>query len=92
MGLIVLSPWIRKNFMANTRRTRKNSSRSSKKPVKRLLYDLEKIVDRLIDECGWQWGDLFYWLYGHLKIHRPDAQEEYEDGTNPKFEYGPEED
>ena len=57
-----------------------------------ILLDLEELLDEAIEEHDLQWGDVLNLVYGHLKIHRPDAQEEYEDGTNPYFYYGPIED
>lgn len=54
-----------------------------------VFLELEELIDELIDDHGFQWGDILYWLYGHLKVHRPDAQEEYEDGDFPMFFYGP---
>lgn len=55
-----------------------------------IYLDLEKLYDELVDDHDSQMGDLIYWLYGHLKIHRPDCIEEYTtDGSNPILYYGP---
>lgn len=54
-----------------------------------VMLELEEIIDELIDDHEVQWGDVFYLVYGHLKIHRPDAQEQYEEGGSPEFYYGP---
>jgi len=60
------------------------------RPAGEIFLDLETILDELIDDHGFQWGDLLSVIYGHLMTHRPDAQEEYLDGGNPIFYYGPE--
>lgn len=57
------------------------------RPVGQIFLELEALLDELIDDHGFQWGDILYWIWGHLKIHRPDAQEEYEDGGHPTFFY-----
>ena len=53
-----------------------------------ILFDLEDVLDELIDSYGLQWGDIFDRVHKHLVQHRPDAQEEYEDGGSPVFYYG----
>lgn len=55
------------------------------------LLELEKILDRMMDKHDLQWGDILNLVRGHLEIHRPDAQEEYLDGSHPVFYYGPKE-
>ena len=62
----------------------------AKRTIGEALFDLEEILDDLIDNHELQWGDLLNIVYGHLVVHRPDAQEEYEEGGNPIFYYGPE--
>ena len=60
------------------------------RPAGDIYLDLEVLYDELVETHGMQMGDLMYWLYGHLKIHRPDCVEEYVlDGTSPEFKYGP---
>lgn len=51
------------------------------------LLELEEVID----ENDLQWGDILNLVHGHLQVHRPDAQEEYTEGGNPVFYYGPEE-
>lgn len=55
-----------------------------------LLLELENVLDRMANQ-GMQWGDILNQVRGHLEVHRPDAQEEYLDGSNPVFYYGPKE-
>jgi hypothetical protein len=62
--------------------------RSSRK-LGELLLDLEKVLDEMIDHHDLQWGDILSLVYGHLQVHRPDAQEQYVDGGSPVFYYGP---
>lgn len=53
------------------------------------LLDLEKILDEMIDDHGCQYGDILWQVFGHLEIHRPDAKEQYVDGSgSPQFYYG----
>ena len=47
------------------------------------------LLDEMMDTHDLQWGDVLNLVHGHLEIHRPDAQEEYEEGGNPVFRYGP---
>lgn len=54
-----------------------------------IFLDLEVLLDELIDDHGFQFGDILYWAYGHLKFHRQDAQEELVDGGDIEFYYGP---
>lgn len=54
-----------------------------------ILLDLEVVLDELVDDHELQWGDILSVIHGHLVSHRPDAQEEYVDGGNPIFYYGP---
>ena len=53
-----------------------------------IFLELEQLFDELIDDHGFQWGDILWWAFGHLKIHRPDAREEYVSGGHPEFKYG----
>ena len=58
-------------------------------PIGKILLDAEKLLDEVIDTHDIQLGDILYWIYGHIKIHRPDCIEEYvEDNSNPEFYYG----
>lgn len=56
-----------------------------------IYLELEALFDELIDKHEFQWGDILWWVFGHLKIHRPDAREEYVAGGHPDFHYGPKE-
>lgn len=62
-----------------------------KRTIGEALFDVEDLLDELIDDHGLQWGDVLNLVHGHLTVHRPDAQEEYLDGSSPVFYYGPEE-
>lgn len=55
------------------------------------LLELEEILDEMVDKHDLQWGDILSLVHSHLVIHRPDAQEEYLDGSHPIFYYGPKE-
>lgn len=55
------------------------------------MLELESVLDRMADQ-GMQWGDILALTHSHLQVHRPDAQEVYEeDGSHPVFRYGPKE-
>jgi hypothetical protein len=56
-----------------------------------ILLDLEEILDEMIDDHDLQWGDVIGLVHQHLQVHRPDAQEEYLDSSNPILYYGPKE-
>ena len=58
------------------------------RPVGQILLEIEVLVNELFDDHHYQWGDWLWNQFGWLKIHRPDDQEEYEDGGNPEFHYG----
>lgn len=60
---------------------------AKKRTVGYIFLKLEELIDELIDDHGFQWGDIIYWVYGHLMIHRKDAQEVEEDGSNPVLKY-----
>lgn len=62
------------------------------RPYGEILLDMEVLRNELIDDHSVQWADLIYELYGWLEVHRPDAREEYLDGTgHPVLYYGPKE-
>lgn len=61
------------------------------RPLGKILMDLENILEEMIDSHDLQWYDVLFAVYGWLMVHRPDAQEEYTDGTKPVFYYGPKE-
>lgn len=59
------------------------------RPAGEILLEIEKLREELIDSHDYQWYDILFEAYGWLMVHRPDAQEEYEDGGHPEFYYGP---
>ena len=59
------------------------------KKLGKVLLDLETVLDEMVDDHDLQWGDILNLVHGHLVVHRPDAQEEYVEGGNPEFYYGP---
>lgn len=60
-----------------------------KKTVGELLHDLEDCLMALVCDHDLQWGDIFGLIYTYLMVHLPNGREEYEDGSNPEFYYGP---
>jgi hypothetical protein len=55
-----------------------------------ITQDLEDLVSEMVDDHDLQWGEILNIVHGYLVVHRPDAQEEYEEGDSPVFYYGPE--
>jgi hypothetical protein len=53
-----------------------------------VLLDMEPLLLELIDH-ELQHGDILNLIRGYLEIHAPGAKEEYDDGGNPEFYYGP---
>ena len=62
--------------------------RKKLRPIGEVLLDLEPLILEMV-EHELQWGDVLNNIRGYLEIHCPGAQEEYIDGTNPEFYYGP---
>ncbi len=53
-----------------------------------ITLDLEELLEEMIDEHELQKGEVLGLVQAWIDIHRPDAIEEYEDGTRPVFIYG----
>lgn len=60
------------------------------RPMGDIVSDLEDLVEEMVDDHDLQWGSIMAVVYDYLRVHRPDAQEEYVDGGNPYYYYGPE--
>lgn len=52
------------------------------------MSDMELLLEELVDDHDLQWYEVLALIFGWLTVHRPDAQEEYHDGTRPVFFYG----
>ena len=61
------------------------------RPMGEILLDLEEIIMEMCDNEGHdlQWGDVLNLVRGYMEVHLPGAQEEYIEGGNPEFYYGP---
>lgn len=53
-----------------------------------ITLDMETYLEEMVDDHNLQHGEIIYLVLGWLKIHRPDAAEEYLNGTHPNL-YGP---
>lgn len=63
------------------------------RPSGQIYLELEELIDELIDSHDIQHGDFLAWALQHLRLHRPDAAEEFvSDNTHPVFFYGHERD
>jgi hypothetical protein len=55
-----------------------------------ITSDQEAILEEMIDGHDMQCGEVLALVYNWIRVHRPSAIEEYEDGTgSPEFYYGP---
>lgn len=63
-------------------------SKNKIRPLGDVLLDMEVLLDEAIEQHDLQWGDVLGLVHQWLVIHHPEAQEEYTDGTNPKYFYG----
>ena len=54
-----------------------------------VLLDLEPLLEELTDSHDLQWSDVLFLVYGWLQVHKPEAQEEYLDGSSPVMYYRP---
>lgn len=60
------------------------------RPLGEIMLDLEPFILEMADH-NLQWGDFHGLLHQYMEIHLPNHQEEYMDGTNPIYFYGPKE-
>lgn len=63
-------------------------SKKKIRPTGKILLDMEPLLEELVDDHDLQWYDILFLVLGWLMVHRPDAQEQYLDGTKPVFFYG----
>lgn len=54
-----------------------------------VISDLECVIEEMVEDHEMQWGDILSIVHGYLRVHNPEAQEEYEVGGHPEFYYGP---
>ena len=59
------------------------------RPLGDILLDLEPLIDELTDQHSLQWSDILALIHVYLTVHHPENQEEYLDGSNPIWYYGP---
>jgi hypothetical protein len=64
-------------------------SKKKLRPVGQTLLDLEKVLLEMCIDHDMQWGDVLNIVRGYLEVHVPGAQEQYTEGGNPVFYYGP---
>jgi hypothetical protein len=63
--------------------------KSKIRPLGDITHDLEKTLQEMVERHDLQWGEILNIVRGYLEVHCPEAQEEYLDGSNPVFYYGP---
>ena len=59
------------------------------RPLGQVTLDLEVILEEMVDSHELQMGEILAIVKAWVEIHRPDALEIYEDGSNPFYFYGP---
>jgi len=59
------------------------------RPLGKNLLDLEEVITEMVEVHDLQHGDVLALVKSYLDIHHPHAQEEYEDGSDVEFYYGP---
>jgi UDP-N-acetylglucosamine transferase subunit ALG13 len=59
------------------------------RPLGKILLDIgTPFLDEMVDDHQIQMGDILALVHVHLKVHRPDCVEVYEDDeTTPTFKY-----
>lgn len=58
------------------------------RPMGEITAEMEELVTEMIDDHQLQWHEILGLMHAYLQSHRPDAQEEYEDGSRPVYFYG----
>ena len=58
------------------------------RPLGDIMLDLEPLIFEMVEDHDLQFGDILNLVFGYMKVHCPDAQEEFLDGTHPVFFYG----
>ena len=59
------------------------------RPLGDIISDIEEITEEMCIEHDMQWGDILSLIHNYLRVHHPQAQEQYNDDTSPEFYYGP---
>lgn len=59
------------------------------RPLGQITQDMEELLLEMTEQHELQWHEVLYLVHGYLVVHCPDAQEEYDEGGNPIFYYGP---
>ena len=58
-------------------------------PLGKITLELETVLEKMVHDHDLQWGEVLGLVHTWLSIHAPNAQEEYVDGGNPIYYYGP---
>ena len=56
-----------------------------------IMLDMEPLLLEMACDHEMQWYEILNMMRGYLEVHCPEGQEEYLDGSNPVFYYGPKE-
>lgn len=58
------------------------------RPLGDITFDLEDVITEMIEDHELQHGEVMAIVLNYMKVHFPESQEEYEDGTSPVYYYG----
>lgn len=59
------------------------------RPMGDIIYDMEKILEEMVDSHDLQKGDIIALAASWIDRHRPSSIESYLDGSIPVLYYGP---
>lgn len=59
------------------------------RPLGTILLEMEPLILEMVVKHDLQHGDILNLVRGYLEVHCPGAKEEYEDGYDVEFYYGP---
>ncbi len=54
-----------------------------------ITTDMEPLLLEMTEDHELQWHEILGLVYAYLEVHCPGGREEYEDGTSPRYKYGP---
>lgn len=58
------------------------------RPAGDITLDMEVLLEELVDDHELQMGEILALVKAWVEIHRPDAVEQYQDGSSPEYYYG----
>ncbi len=59
------------------------------RPLGDVMLDMEPLIEEMMVGHDLQHGEVMDLVYGYLQRHYPSSREEYEDGDEIEYYYGP---